>query len=194
MIKLLSLFLFVAISAPAIGFATDSLKPVINITPDDVVKENTKESKEPSKNEVKWYRANDRLKDPIDDILNDEFFYSSFPFRGSYYGDITKINILEEESFYLFQFAIPGFEKNELSLSLEKENLVLTANRKQEEKKRDKTFHRQEFFSNSIKKIVSLPEDADENSLSAEYKNGILEVKVGKVKTPVSKARLIEIK
>jgi radical SAM superfamily enzyme YgiQ (UPF0313 family) len=60
---------------------------------------------------------------------------------------------------------------------------------------RDKndSYIRQEIFYGSFKRIIQLPEDANQDKLSTKYDSGILEVTISKKKLKTSKAKVIKI-
>lgn len=156
------------------------------------LEQNLKES--PQESDLKWYKNKPNEIDGFDSLFNDEIFNHPFGYRYSFYSDITKVNVSEDDTNYYYNFAIPGFEKNQISLSTQGSNLVMQA--KSENKKEDENqqFQRKEFYAGSVKKVILLSDDADTQNISASYKNGILEVIVGKLKSPAKKATIIEIK
>lgn len=144
--------------------------------------------------DLKWNKNQRFEVDPFNSLLNDEFFSHPFGYRYNFYGDITKVNVSEDEQNYYYSFAIPGFEKNQISLSTERNYLIMQAKNENKKENDDKQFQRKEFYAGSVKKVISLSDDADIQNISATYKNGILEVIVGKLKSPVKKTTIIEIK
>ncbi len=82
------------------------------------------------------------------------------------------IDLFEDEGNYFVQAELPGFDKKEIEIELEKDRLTLKGARKVNNKKEasEVTFHRS----------VSLPDSVKADDVSAAFKNGILTVTIPK--------------
>jgi len=98
------------------------------------------------------------------------------------------IEIENNETNILIKAEIPGFNKEDIKISLEKNILSIEAERKYEKKENKFT----EFKYGKIKRSFSL-ENIKEDSIEAKYENGILIIKIDKIKKEENK-KLIEIK
>ena len=88
-------------------------------------------------------------------------------------------NVIESGDQYFIEIAAPGFEKSEISIDLDNENLRITG--KHEVKKEEGVDYKSmEFNFNEFEKTYELPENADYDKISAEYTKGILKVRVPK--------------
>ncbi|MBC9888415.1 MAG: Hsp20 family protein [Opitutae bacterium] len=94
------------------------------------------------------------------------------------------LDLYVDESNYYIQAEIPGYDRKEIEVQLERDRLVLKGSRKSTKAgvESEATFHRS----------VTLPENVKANAIGARYKNGILTVTVPK--TEAEKARRIDIK
>jgi len=94
------------------------------------------------------------------------------------------VNIKEDEKSYTIELAYPGIEKSDFQVITEKDRLIISYERKTEteEKNEEKKYLRREFSSASFKKSFLLPENTEIENITAEYKNGILDVKIPKAK------------
>ena len=88
-------------------------------------------------------------------------------------------NVIESDDQYAIKIAAPGFEKSEISIDIDNENLRIAG--KHETKKEEGINYKSiEFNFNEFEKTYELPENADYDKISAEYTNGILNVSIPK--------------
>jgi HSP20 family protein len=90
------------------------------------------------------------------------------------------VDIHEDNEAYYFDVEAPGIEKDKFDISLQNSVLTLKGERSFENKKEGKNYYRVEREYGSFARSFTLPETADPAKVLAEYKNGILHVKVGK--------------
>jgi len=126
--------------------------------------------------------------------LFDSFFGTDF--RKSF-DTFPSVNIKEGKDEYVVELAAPGFSKENFNIQVEKN--VLTLSGTKEEKKEDKEeggkYQRQEFSYSSFERSFVLPDAVNEEKIGAEYKDGILMVKVPKSEKGKERwTRKIEIK
>jgi len=103
------------------------------------------------------------------------------------------VNILEGESDFMIELFSPGLEKNDFKIEVEKGILTISADRKTESKEEDRKYTRKEFLYSSFSRSFSLPEQVDADKIMAEYKDGILKMRIPKKEEAKAKAA-IEIK
>ena len=70
--------------------------------------------------------------------------------------------------------------------------LTITGERKYEKEEKGKKYHRVERAYGSFMRSFTLPEDADGTKVTAEYKDGVLKVHLGK--SEKAKPKAIEVK
>lgn len=94
------------------------------------------------------------------------------------------IDLYEDEGNFFVQAELPGFDRKEIDVELEKNRLVIKGARKVKEgdEKSEITFNR----------AVSLPDAVMPEKVSAKYDNGILTVTIPKAET--AKPLRIEVK
>lgn len=97
-----------------------------------------------------------------------------------------KANILEKETSFELELLVPGFEKENFSLSIDKNNLIIEG--KIQNDKRD--FKQNEFIIRSFKRSFILPENIDLNKIEASYTNGILKLNLPKKEVFVKKIEI----
>ena len=90
------------------------------------------------------------------------------------------VDIEETELNYLIRAELPGLSKKNVKVVVEDGVLTLSGERDLERKVEGKTFHHIERSHGTFTRSFTLPENADAESVSANYKEGLLEIHVAK--------------
>ncbi|MDO4487521.1 MAG: Hsp20/alpha crystallin family protein [Eubacteriales bacterium] len=120
--------------------------------------------------------------------LFDDFFDFSFPdFKperrpGCPRPDLMKTDIKESEKAYELSIDLPGYNKDEIEITLEKGNLTITASKAEnKEEKDEKTgYIRKERFTGSMTRSFYVGENLSEEDIHASFENGVLVLDVPK--------------
>ncbi len=93
-------------------------------------------------------------------------------------------DIQEKKDHYLLRLDIPGMEKDNIELSVENGYITITGVRDSEsrEESDDGRFFRAERSYGKFHRSIPLPGEIKEEGISAEYKKGVLTIKMPKVK------------
>lgn len=103
-------------------------------------------------------------------------------------------NIRETEKSYLAELVLPGFEKEEITVNMEKNVLNISANHEEKESNEEGKYTWNEFRKiNSYKRSFVLPEDVNADAIKAEYRNGILMVTLPKMEPVTEPVKQISI-
>ena len=84
----------------------------------------------------------------------------------------------EDESGFHLEVELPGVQRDDVDLTIEKGTLRVAAERKAPEEER-KYWHKERAYG-KIQRIVSLPEEVDHDSIDAQLSDGVLHVTVAK--------------
>lgn len=107
------------------------------------------------------------------------------------------INVVEKENEYDVQYAAPGMTKDDVKVSLDKEqNLVVEMAKKEESSdKKDGVYLRREFTVSNFQQKLILPDDVDHDKIGASVANGVLTVVLPKKKAEEQKkeVKMIEV-
>ena len=97
------------------------------------------------------------------------------------------VNIKESEQGFSLEIIAPGLVKEDFKISLDKNILTISADKKTEEKNNEKTI-RQEYSFSYFNRSFTLTKQINVEGISAEYVNGVLLLNLPKqaeVKAPV---------
>jgi HSP20 family protein len=109
-------------------------------------------------------------------------FDSAPAIRGVGRGGFPALNVgSTPQAVEVFVFA-PGLDPAKIDVQLERGVLTVSGERPEMTKPADDkaTLHISERFSGSFRRVLSLPEDIDANEVSADYRDGILHVRIGR--------------
>jgi HSP20 family protein len=80
-------------------------------------------------------------------------------------------NVAENDDNYKIELAAPGFQKKDFKILVEKDILTISTDR---EFTSDENYTMREFGFGNVNRSFQLPDTIDNDSIKAEYKNGIL--------------------
>ena len=102
------------------------------------------------------------------------------------------VDITEDNREYLIKAELPEVRKEDVKVTVENGVLTLSGERKFEKEEKDKRYHRIERAYGSFTRSFSVPDDADDSKVSAEFKDGVLTVRL--VKSEKARPKAVEVK
>jgi HSP20 family protein len=107
-----------------------------------------------------------------------------------------ELDIFESEKAYHLSVELPGVNRDDIDLSVDDDALIVRARKESVDKDvDDDQYHRVERRFGRFERMLALPADADGENVSAEFKNGVLEVTIPRLEDVEStRGRRIEIK
>ncbi|WP_374164166.1 Hsp20/alpha crystallin family protein [Arcticibacter sp. MXS-1] len=126
--------------------------------------------------------------DVFDSFFNDSFVSDRLTSR------VPAVNIAETEGEFHIELAAPGLKKEDFKISLDKNVLSISAEKKAEANVEGRKYNRREYSYNSFVRSFTLPETADYSRIEAEYTDGVLKVGVAKREEAKLQSREIAVK
>jgi len=102
------------------------------------------------------------------------------------------VDIEEGEHEYRIAAELPGLRKEDVKITLQEGVLTLQGERKQEHEEKGKRFHRVERSYGAFVRSFALPDVIDEGKVAAEFKDGLLHIRLPK--SEKAKPKAIEVK
>ena len=102
------------------------------------------------------------------------------------------VDISEDDKEYFIKAELPEVKKDEVKVSVQNDVLSITGERKYEKEENNKKVHRIERAYGSFARTFTVPEDADAEQVSAEFRDGILQIHLPK--TEKFKPKSIDVK
>jgi len=102
------------------------------------------------------------------------------------------VDITEDDREYLIKAELPEVRKEDVKVTVEHGTLHLSGERTLEKEENGRRYHRIERSYGAFVRSFVLPDDADASKVNAEFKDGVLRVRVQKHEQALPKS--IEIK
>lgn len=110
----------------------------------------------------------------------DDFFPEQAPARRMADAWNPAVDIRETETSTLISADLPGVKKEEISINVEENTLILSGERKDElEVDKDKYYRKERYFG-KFKREFSLPASIDHEKINADFKDGVLTIEIPK--------------
>ena len=103
-----------------------------------------------------------------------------------------KLHVEEDDQYLYVQAEVPGMEEKDIKVSVEKDVLSISGERKNEKKEEKKGFYYSEISFGKFERRVQLPDYVNSENAQAEYKRGVLQIKLAK--NPKKGPQMIEVK
>ena len=143
---------------------------------------------------IKWEPFRD-----VDDVF-DRFFADSLrrwprpPAEGRVASDwAPAADVSETDGEYLIKAELPEVRKEDVSITVQDGVLTLAGERKQEKVEEQEKLHRIERFYGSFARRFALPENADEQGIRAESRDGVIVIHIPKQRVVAPQPRQIQI-
>ena len=105
---------------------------------------------------------------------------------------MPRVNIKDTKDDVTLTFELPGMEKKDIKVMVKDDVLTVSGERSFKSEEKDDGFVRTEISTGSFSRSFTLPDTVDGEKISADYKNGMLEIKL--TKREEVKPKEIEVK
>jgi HSP20 family protein len=130
------------------------------------------------------------LREDFDDIVRD--FFTGFSNISASRGVYPLLDIKEDKEKFIIDIEVPGVDKNDLKISIKKDNLIIQGEKKEEKKKEEESYLRVERSYGNFMRSVNLPAEVNQSNITAQYNNGVLKITLPKIQK--EKAKELEVK
>jgi len=110
----------------------------------------------------------------------------------SFQGWYPAVDIAETKDDFVVKVEVPGMSKDDLKIKMQENVLTVQGEKKQESESKDQNYHRIERSFGSFCRSFRLPSMVKADKIEANYKDGILSIKLPKAEE--AKSKEIEIK
>ncbi len=142
---------------------------------------------------MKWepFEGLTTLRREVDRLFEDFFDRGPRRFWGSSTG--PAVEVCDTKEAVVVKAQVPGVSKDQLQVNITDDTLTLKGEMKEEEKKEDKNFHRQEFRYGAFERTIALPMAVQADKATAQLKDGVLEITLPKSVNAQAKVKQIPI-
>ena len=126
------------------------------------------------------------------DHIFHRYFHSDMPLRESVSHIVPRLNAEETEDAFNISVELPGMNKEDIEITFQDNILTISGEKKKSEDKEDKKFYHSERYFGKLSRSIGIASGVKLDEISAEYKNGVLNITIPK--TEEAKPKKIDIK
>jgi HSP20 family protein len=104
---------------------------------------------------------------------------------------VPPVDLVEAEDHFVLKADLPGMTQDDVSIEVQDGTLSISGERKAEHEQRERGWYRIERSFGSFSRSLTLPEGVNPDGIQAEFRDGVLEVRIPKPEE--RKPRRIEI-
>lgn len=142
-----------------------------------------------------------RLHREIDGLFENVFRgFGYSPLRSDFFTPLTaegllkpQVDIGATDKEYSITVEVPGVNEKDVTVEISDNTMTIQGEKKQQKKEKDKNYYRVERSYGSFQRVLSLPEDANQNDVKATFNKGVLTIKMPRKALPKSDVKQIEI-
>ncbi len=137
----------------------------------------------------------------IDRLFEDAFRgFGTSPFKQEMFPSMNAANVLKPQvdigatdKEYCITIEVPGVDEKDVKIEIANDTMTIHGEKQQEKEEKEKNYYRVERSYGSFQRVLSLPEDADQEDIKAIFKKGVLTIKMPRKDVPKTAARQITI-
>ena len=139
-------------------------------------------------------KPQDTIYTPVRSFMDDLFNYPLARWDGLFMKDWENLSadIWEEDNNIFVKMAMPGIKKEDIKISVTGDSITVEGNSKEESEKKDKKYFLKTFQTSSYSQSFNLPTNVNPDDVEAKFEDGVLTVRLPKVKE--AQAKQITIK
>jgi len=99
-----------------------------------------------------------------------------------------KVDVAETNDAVHVTAELPGIKEEDVEVTLADGNLVIRGEKKAEKEEKQKNYYRVERSYGSFRRSIPLPAEVDDQKVDASFKDGVLDIVLGKKQTSSSPA------
>jgi HSP20 family protein len=122
-----------------------------------------------------------------------EDFFERGPLGLWEHGTGPAVEVSDTKEAVVVKAQVPGVSKDNLQVNITADALTLKGEMKEEEKKEEKNYHRQEFRYGAFTRTIPLPVAVQAEKATAQLKDGVLEITLPKSESEQAKVKQIPI-
>ncbi len=107
---------------------------------------------------------------------------------------MPRMDVSETEKELKVTAELPGMDEKDIEIRLERDNLVITGEKKAENEEKGKNYHRIERSFGSFERVIPLDAEINPDKIEAVFQKGVLTVTLPKLESAVKQSQKITIK
>ena len=142
---------------------------------------------------LKWTPRPMTVFNEVDNMINSMFNrdWNLEPIQSTKWN--PAVDVKETDNSFLISADIPGLPKKDINIEVSDDVLSITGERTEDKVEDSDLYHYRERSKGAFTRSFHLPESVDEKKISANFKDGILNIELPKTKVIEPKSRKIKI-
>jgi len=109
-------------------------------------------------------------------------------------GDVPPaLDLFDDGPELVAKLELPGFEKQDIDVSITEDVLTVTAEKKKPEEIKTQNYYRVERVHGPLRRSIDLPKPIETERVRASFKNGVLEIRMPRSAIDASKASRVVV-
>jgi HSP20 family protein len=155
-----------------------------------------KEHREVMKPEKRFFSPFEEMERWFEEAFRRPFFAPSWmprlrmPDVGATY---PSVDIFEDDNDVIVKAELPGMKKDEIEVNISDDVITISGEKKTDDKVEKKDYYRLECSFGSFTRTLRLPAETQTDKAKANFKDGVLEIRIPKTATEVRKVKKITV-
>lgn len=112
-----------------------------------------------------------------------------------FFGEVSaRADVSETEKELIVKVELPGMSEKDVDISISRDMLTISGEKKQEKEQNEKGWYRMERQYGSFSRSIPLPYEIESDKAEAQYKNGILSIRLPKTAVQQKGTKSIPVK
>lgn len=111
--------------------------------------------------------------------------------RGSF---VPSVDVKEKEKELVVTAELPGMDADDIDISISDDVLTLRGEKKEEKEEKEGDYYYHELSYGSFHRDIPLPAEVDTDKVEADFKKGVLKIRLPKKPESQRKAKKIQVK
>lgn len=116
--------------------------------------------------------------DEFDRVFRDLGAFS--PLRSGGPGFDMAVDVYEDGNDVVAEMNVPGLKADDISVEVEDTHLRIAGRREEVQEKKEKNHYAKEIRRGSFERVVPLPDAIEQDKVTAQYRDGVLKVRMPK--------------
>ena len=142
---------------------------------------------------IRWEPARQMmtLREAMDRLFDDAF---TRPLDMDGFSGMPAVDLYQDNDQVVVKAALPGLKSEDVQITLSDNVLTLRGEFKQEEERKDKTYHLREQRYGQFERSLRMPTDVQADKVKADFENGVLTITLPKAEAVKPKTITIKAK
>lgn len=123
-----------------------------------------------------------KVENMVLNLWRNPFHHEKSPdtFSFSSLGKMPNIDVVDRDKEIFIKAELPGFDKEDLDISIANNQLVIKAKACEEEKEEEGDYLKQEIRTSEIYRSILLPAEVEDEKIKTSFRNGVLKLTIPK--------------